>query len=174
MKALLNIIKYGSIGGVLALLSSSSITHLAIEFKDERLFYIGYLVIVIMPICTFLALKDLKVHIYNGQLPFIPALITGVSVSLLAFLVFSGLKWTEDLLFEDKYEQYLIEVTIDELKEKGAEASEIKERIDSIIAKNNSWKPLKNRFKWYMKLGLLYTIISFLLLKYLIPKFLKQ
>ncbi len=159
-------LKYGAIGGGLVLVYVSFLTYTGLTFKDGIGPILGYLAIVIMPICTFLAIKEFKNKMSRSKLRFLDAMIVGLLVSIIAALLYSGLRWFEINVIGDAYGDYLVEAKRIGMESKGKSELEIQEKIQSTRDYYKSWKPFRNTMIWYVLLGTIYSLGSFFWLRY--------
>lgn len=164
-KILFPTLKFGSVGGVLVLLYSSTLVRTGILYSEGFGQYLGYFAIVIMPFCTFLAIKEVA-RLSGHEVTLKQAMITGLLLSLIAASVYSSLNWVEHALFTNIYEERLIEDTRADLIESGHTEPEIETRLRQIRDFYRSWLPFRNTLIWYCGLGLLYSLGSYLLIKH--------
>jgi hypothetical protein len=159
-------LKYGSVAGTLTLFYVQLLTKVGTYYDEPFIFYFGYLGILIMPIFTFLAIRKLSLQ-YEPYIPFLHALFAGLLVSIIAGLAYSAFNWIEHQLFPDHYVDHLIEKTKEEMVNAGQSTAEIKERVQRIYDHYNSWRPFFNTMIWYTGLGILYTSLSYFILKFI-------
>jgi len=164
-KTVLSALKFGAIGGLLVLVYTSLITRSGILYAGGIGQYLGYLAIVIMPFCTYLAIKEVT-RLSGREVRLGQALATGMLLSVIAGSIYSGVSWVEYTLFTNVYEERLLEETRDAMAAAGNTAAEIEQRLQHIRDFYDSWQPFLNTLTWYCGLGLLYSFGSYLLLKY--------
>ncbi len=119
-----------------------------------------------MPICTYLAIKEFKQSSSKPSITLLEALGVGLLLSVIAALVYSGLRMIEGSLFVDTYMEAMIEATRIEMQEAGHTSNEIDTRVEHIQSFYASWRPYRNTLIWYVSLGTIYSLGSFLILKY--------
>lgn len=159
-------LKYGAIGGFIVLVYVSTLTYTGLTFKEGIGPVLGYLAIVIMPICTFLAIKEFKNKYSRAKLRFIDAMAVGLLVSIIAAMLYNGLRWAENNLIGNTYSDYLVETTRLAMEAEGKTSTEIDTAIKSTRDYYKSWKPFRNTLKWYTGLGTIYSLGSFFWLRY--------
>lgn len=160
-------IKYGVFAGVLVLCYTSLLIRSGLIYLEGIGPYLGYLAIVIMPFFTFLAIKEVSAVVYRNQISLKNALTTGLIISVVAACAYSGLQWVEYAVFSNVYEETLIDKTRVTMLETGATELEIDKRLAAIREHYHSWMPFRNTLIWYIGLGILYSLASFLILKYI-------
>ena len=100
-------IKFGAAGGLCVLLYTQLLIRSGVMQTHIIGQYLGYLAIVIMPFCTYLAIKEVGNRL-NREITLTHALITGLFVSLVAACIYSAFLWVEHVLFTDIYQEQLI------------------------------------------------------------------
>lgn len=160
------IFKYGVIGGAAVCLYVFTLTYSGAVFSNGPAQYLGYLAIVIMPLCTFLALKEMRDKAADKKLTLANALVAGLLLSLIAACLYCAVTWVEYEVFDNPYRRKLIDATRQEMTAAGKPETEIEHRIGMLNAHYDSFKPYVNTVVWYLGLGTLYTLVSFLLLRY--------
>ena len=157
--------KYGLMGALIVLLYTQILHRSQILFSDKIGAILGYLAIVIMPICTFLAIREFS-NRYTGKNPKIGyAILVGAITSVIASIIFSSGTRALDAILGGSYQETLIQRTTVSMQENGNSPEEIQTRIMAIKAFYGSWKPVLNNLTWYVSLGFIYSIGSFVILK---------
>ena len=160
------VIRYGALGGAIVMLYTTILTRTGIIFHNGIGAYLGYIAIVIMPVCTYLAIREMHIRYFQRRISLKYALLTGLLVSIIAASLYSSIKWAEHTLFTDVYREYLIDQTREVLRSEGTEEELVEKRIAEIKDHYASWAPVRNTFIWYISLGALYSLASFLILKF--------
>lgn len=158
------ILKYGLGASVVIAIYLNIGYELGLMFRTDGLEYLVYLGIVIHPLAVFLALWELKRKKYNNRLPFFPALITGVLTSTIAGLMYCLFTYIDIHLLDFRQYKEIMEYAAQEMKEQGKTAQEIEAAIQKMKDRYLSYRPYLGTMKWYLKMGTLYTLVSYLLL----------
>jgi membrane protein required for beta-lactamase induction len=158
------ILKYGFGAGVVIALYLNIGYELGLMYRTDGLQYLVYLGIVIHPLAVFLALWELKRKKYNNRLLFVPALFTGVLTSTIAGLMYCFFTYVDIHLLDFRQYKEVMEYTAQEMEEQGKTAQEIEVAIQKMKSRYLSYQPYLATMKWYLKMGTLYTLLSYLLL----------
>lgn len=158
-------LKFGLIGAIIVLTYTEILSRSEIIFSGNLGAYLGYLAIIIMPICTYLAIREFA-HKFTDKKPKLHnAILVGLATSIIASILFSCGNLLLNSVFSPSFQNSLIQKTTESMTENGNSAEEIELRIAAIRAHYASWKPLINNLIWYVGLGFIYSIGSFLILK---------
>lgn len=158
------ILKYGLGGGIIIAIYLNIGYELGLTYRTDWLRYLVYLGIILHPLMVLLALFELKRKYYNGKLPVIPALATGVLASLLAGLIYCFFTYVDIHWLDLRQYQELIDHKAEVMQKEGKTTLEIATKVEAMTARYLSYKPYWSVMKWYMKMGAIYTIVAYLLL----------
>ncbi len=158
------ILKYSLGCGIIVALYLNLGYELGLMYRTDWLRYLVYLGIIIHPLAVLLALLELKRKHYAGKLPILPALSTGFLTSLIAGLLYCLFTYIDIHWLDFRQYQEIMDYRIAEMEKQGKTQTEINTAIEQMKAGYLSYKPYLGTMKWYLKMGALYTIISYLLL----------
>lgn len=161
-------IRYGIIGGATGSLYITLIVQTGMVFASGPQRYLGYLAIIVMPVCTFLALKEIRNKADGGRIGFGKALLAGLVVSLSAAAVFMAYTWFDHEVLHDPYGRRMMEETQKTMQEQGKSADEIDQVLMQMEQRSHSFKPYLSTLIWYTLIGIVYSAVSYLLLRYFI------
>lgn len=164
-------LKYGLIGALIAFAYSQFLVQSGIVFIDGLGMYMGYLGIIIMPIFTYMAIQEFLRKTEIAKIKLHHALLIGLATSVIAAIFFSFGSLIVANVFDNAYQEAIIERTKKAMIEAGSTTGEIEDRIVAIREKGKSFTPHLNRFKWYVGLGFIYSLGSFVILRFIVkPK----
>jgi cell division protein FtsB len=158
------ILKYGLGCGIIVALYLNIGYELGLMYRSDWLRYLVYLGIIIHPLAVLFALLELKRKQYAGKLPIVPAISTGILTSLIAGLLYCLFTYIDIHWLDFRQYQETIDYSVAEMEKQGKSQAEINEAVKQMKAKYLSYRPYWGVMKWYMKMGALYTIVSYILL----------
>jgi hypothetical protein len=125
--------------------------------------YLGYLAILILPLCIFLAFRELKKR--NVPFKFGNILLAGLLVSCLTATVYSAYVFVDIRFFGTSHLRNLFEYTGRSMKREGYSDVDILAQIDRMKLHYYSFRPYISTYVSYIVLGLLFSVLFFFILK---------
>lgn len=125
--------------------------------------WLGYLAIIILPVAVFLALRTRKKQ--QGTLQFGEAVILGLAVSFITASVYCIYTFVDFQFFNGSQLRNLFDYTRTAMEENGSSQAEIEKTISEMKRHYDSAKPYTNTYIWYLAMGLVCSIVSWLLLR---------
>jgi hypothetical protein len=125
--------------------------------------YLGYLAILILPLCIFLAFRELR----KKGIPFKfgKILFAGLLVSCLTATVYSAYVFVDMRFFGASHLKNLFEYTGMSMKKKGYSDAEILAQIEGMKLHYYSLMPYISTYVSYIVLGFLFSVLFFFILK---------
>jgi hypothetical protein len=114
--------------------------------------WLGYLAIVILPVCIFAALRYLP-----HPAPFSKSLATGLLVAFIAATMYAAYTFIDIHFFDSPHLRNLYSYTEKALSDEGKSTAEIEAELQRMQAHYASWKPYTGTYAWYLASGLIYT-----------------
>jgi|JI7StandDraft_1071085.scaffolds.fasta_scaffold34005_2 hypothetical protein len=157
MKRLL--IFYGLMAGVLLTGYVTMLDYTRIIYETSWGQYAGYLAILILPICIYLALHELSKQ--QRQLLYRQSVLFSLVVSLLAATCYSAYTFIDIHFFDASHLKNLFTYTGEQMEAEGKTLAEIQERINRMQQHYHSSKPYISTYVWYVCMGLVYSVLFF-------------
>ncbi len=157
------VLLYGLICGVVLTLYVRLLDISQVIYNTSWGVYLGYLAILILPACIFLALREIRRK--HQSIRFRQAISAGLLVSCLAATVYSAYMFVDIHFFDARHLKNLFDYTSSSMQKAGYSASDIQEKIRSMNAHYYSGKPYISTYLWYLVLGTFFSIIFFLFLR---------
>lgn len=164
----MQVIVYGLICGLALTLYVRMLDLSKVIYNTNWGVYLGYLAILILPACIFMALRSIKKE--RQTLLFRHAFPAGLLVSLLAAAIYSAYTFVDIQFFHARHLNNLFEFTASSMQKAGKTSPQIQAEIEGMKAHYYSAKPYVNTFIWYIVLGTVFTVIFFLFLRRSNPK----
>jgi hypothetical protein len=149
-----SIIIYGAICGVLLTLYINMLDLSGVIYHTTWGAYLGYLAILILPICIFIALRDWRKT--SSKILLRHALIISLFTSFLAATIYSAYTFIDIRFFNAQHLDNLFAYTQEEMKRAGHSAAEISDRMAQMRSHYFSIQPYMNTYIWYLAMGLVY------------------
>ena len=150
---------YGLIAGIVLTAYVTMLDYSRIIYTTSWGRYVGYLAILILPLCIYLAINEWSKQ--QRHLLYRHALGISLTVALLAGSIYSAYTFIDIHFFDASHLKNLFAFTADEMKQQGNTLSEINERLNRMKGHYYSYKPYVNTYLWYIIMGLGYSVIFF-------------
>ena len=125
--------------------------------------WLGYLAILILPVCIFLALRELRKK--QESFRYRHALLAGLLVSCITATIYSAYMFVDIYFFDARHLNNLFEYTVSSMKKDGYNAAAIQEKIQRMKNHYFSAKPYINTYLWYLVLGSFFSSVFFFFLR---------
>lgn len=153
------IIFYGLIAGSVLTTYVTMLDYTRIIYTTSWGPYVGYLAILILPLCIYLALNEWSKQ--QQRLLYKHVLALSLTVALLAGSIYSAYTFVDIQFFDASHLKNLFDFTADEMKMRGKSTVEVNERLTHMRAHYLSYQPYINTYLWYISMALLYSVIFF-------------
>lgn len=156
------ILKYGTLAGIVMTIYLYLTYSSGFIYRSEKHAYIAYLTILILPICIFLALKELK---NTGAAPSLKnSILSGLYIAFVCAAVYSFYVWVNSHFFNMSANQKMFEHLEYKMLAEGKSTADIQASIEKYRAHYLSWKPITGTFLSMLPLGAFYALIFHFLL----------
>jgi hypothetical protein len=124
--------------------------------------YVGYLAILILPACIYLAFRELR---KKQPLLFRQAMLSGLFVSVLTATVYSAYVFVDLHFFDARHLSNLFEYTVSDMRRAGYSAAEIQAKLSSMKQHYYSARPFISTYISYMVLGAFFSLVFYFMLR---------
>jgi len=159
-----NLVLYGLLAGIFLTAYVNLLDYSKIIYQTTWGMYAGYLAILILPLCIYFALNELRKK--QGELLFKQSLMVSMLIALMASTIYSAYTFIDIHFFDAAHLHNLFDFTAQKLKAEGKSITEVQERLESLHKHYFSYKPYTYTFIWYVGMGLLYGILFFFIYKF--------
>ena len=154
---------YGLAAGLLLTVYVTMLDRSRIIYTSTWGAYLGYLAILILPACIYLALHETSRE--KRRLFFRQSLMVSLVVAFLAASIYSAYTFADIHFFGATHLQNLYDYTEQGLKDEGRSMAEIQARMNRMREHYLSFKPYLYTYTWYLVMGLIYSVIFFFVFK---------
>jgi hypothetical protein len=158
----------GLAGGALAAVYVYFLDYTQIIYRGPYGQMLGYLAIIIMPLITFFALRRMQQGEQNW--PIWKLFLAGVFVSLVAAVSYSILSYVYTHLLVKDYPEKMAALEELYMRNEGKPEADVLKRGIKVREHYRSMKPLWGTLLWYAMAGVVYSLISVVLLNYVFKK----
>lgn len=160
------ILKYGLIGGLALVLYLYIMLWTGIMYSQSSISRLATLAIVLIPVAVFLTVRELKLKVYNGRLPFVPAFLGGLTVALIGAAVYCIFSFADAHFFDLQMSRPMIDMQAQYMRSQGSTEEQVAAMEERYLSHYYSYKPYTNTMWWYLKFGSLYALVSWLILNF--------
>jgi len=126
--------------------------------------YLGYLAILILPICIYLTIIQIRRH--SQKLLFRHSVFAGLLIALLTATTYCAYMFVDIRFFNARHLKNVFQFTRDEMTKAGYRVSEINARITEMKLHYFSAQPYFNTYWMYLAMGLFYGIIFYFIFRF--------
>jgi hypothetical protein len=159
-----SIIVYGGICGVLLTFYVNMLDLSGVIYNTSWGAYLGYLAVLILPLCIFIALRDWSKSYQKLLLKH--ALFISLFTSFLAATIYSAYTFIDIQFFDAQHLKNLFSYTQREMEKAGYTAADISSRLVQMRNHYFSFQPYMNTYIWYLAMGLVYGFIFHLVFRF--------
>ncbi|HYG16778.1 MAG TPA: DUF4199 domain-containing protein [Bacteroidia bacterium] len=160
------ILKYGLVGGLALVLYLYIMLWTGIMYSQSSISRLATLAIVLIPVAVFLSVRELKVKVFNGRLPFVPAFLGGLTVAMMGACVYCIFYFADARFFNLQMSRPMIDMQAEYMRSQGNTEEQVAAMEERYLSHYYSHKPYTNTLWWYLRYGSLYALVSWLILDF--------
>lgn len=149
-----SILFFSTLCGIILIVYVRLLDISGILYSDGWGRYLGYLAILILPLCTYFALRQVRVQ--TGPLSFLRSLAVSLSVAFIASTVYCIYIWADNHIFNASHLENTFEYEALEMKLAGRSEEEVTEHLKRLKEHYFSSKPYINTYTMYLAMGIVY------------------